>query len=53
MTREPGRFTAAELVARHRALPRVDGPELRAEADELFGTEDRLPIDDFRTAVAT
>jgi prevent-host-death family protein len=40
------RFSAAELVARHQGLPRVDGAQLRREADELFGTEDRVPADD-------
>lgn len=36
------RLTAEELVARHRLLPRVDHAELRREADEFFGSEDRL-----------
>jgi prevent-host-death family protein len=36
------RLTAEELVARHRALPRVDGDDLRREADRLLGSEDRL-----------
>lgn len=36
------RFTAAELVARHRALPHVDHGKMRYEADEFFGTEDRV-----------
>jgi hypothetical protein len=40
------RLTAAELVARHRGLPQVNRARLRAEADELFGTEDRIPVDD-------
>ncbi|HEY1967997.1 MAG TPA: type II toxin-antitoxin system prevent-host-death family antitoxin [Pseudonocardia sp.] len=36
------RRTAEELVARHRALPRVDHARLRRDADEFFGTEDRM-----------
>ena len=36
------RFTAAELVERHRQLPRIDHALVRQEADELFGTEDRV-----------
>jgi antitoxin (DNA-binding transcriptional repressor) of toxin-antitoxin stability system len=36
------RLTAAELVARHRRLPHVDHDRMRAEADEFFGTEDRV-----------
>ncbi|WP_153413846.1 type II toxin-antitoxin system Phd/YefM family antitoxin [Nocardia macrotermitis] len=40
------RFTAEELVERHRALPRVEYAELRRDADEFFGTEDRLGDDD-------
>lgn len=39
------RFTAEELVERHKRLPRVDAAALRREADELFG-EDRLGDDD-------
>ena len=39
------RFTAEELVERHKRLPRVDAAELRREADEFFG-EDRLSDDD-------
>ena len=39
------RFTAAELVERHKRLPRVDAAEMRREADEFFG-EDRLNDDD-------
>lgn len=39
------RFTAAELVERHKRLPRVDAGEMRREADEFFG-EDRLSDDD-------
>ena len=40
------RLTAEELVARHRLLPRVDYSRMRAEADEFFGTEDRLGEND-------
>lgn len=40
------RLTAAELVARHRKLPRVDPVRLRQEADEFFGGEDRVGDDD-------
>jgi prevent-host-death family protein len=36
------RFTAEELVARHRRLPRADYTAMRREADEFFGTEDRV-----------
>ncbi|MBG0815229.1 type II toxin-antitoxin system Phd/YefM family antitoxin [Planomonospora sp. ID82291] len=36
------RLTAEELVARHRKLPRVDYARMRQEADEFFGTEDRV-----------
>ena len=39
------RLSAEELVARHRKLPRVDHDQLRREADELFGTEDRVGDD--------
>ncbi|AVH21102.1 type II toxin-antitoxin system prevent-host-death family antitoxin [Nocardia cyriacigeorgica] len=40
------RMTAHELVARHRHLPRVDYEAMRREADEFFGTEDRVGDDD-------
>lgn len=40
------RLTSEELVERHRKLPRVDHDQLRREADEFFGTEDRLGGDD-------
>jgi prevent-host-death family protein len=40
------RLTAEELVARHRRLPRVDYARMRAEADEFFGTEDRIGDED-------
>lgn len=36
------RPTAEELVARHRGLPYVNHAHLRQEADEFFGTEDRI-----------
>ncbi|MEV0159490.1 type II toxin-antitoxin system Phd/YefM family antitoxin [Nonomuraea fuscirosea] len=39
-------LTAEELVAKHRLLPRVDYAEMRREADEFFGTEDRVDDDD-------
>jgi prevent-host-death family protein len=40
------RLSAEELVARHRRLPRVDFAQMRQEADEFFGTEDRVGDDD-------
>ena len=40
------RLTAEELVERHRRLPRVDHVRMRQEADEFFGTEERLGDDD-------
>jgi prevent-host-death family protein len=40
------RLTAAELVERHRKLPRVDHARMRQEADAYFGTEDRVGDDD-------
>jgi prevent-host-death family protein len=40
------RLTAEELVERHRRLPRVDHARMRQEADEFFGTEDRIGDDD-------
>ena len=36
------RLSADELVERHRRLPRVDHHRMRREADEFFGTEDRV-----------
>jgi prevent-host-death family protein len=42
------RLTADELVKRHRMLPRVDHAQMRQEADEFFGTEDRVGDDDVR-----
>lgn len=43
------RLRAAELVARHRDLPRVDHARMRAEADEFFGGEDRVGDDEIWT----
>lgn len=40
------RLSAEELVARHRRLPRVDHARMRREADEFFGTDDRIGDDD-------
>jgi prevent-host-death family protein len=40
------RLSAAELVERHRKLPKVDYAGMRQEADEFFGTEDRVDDDD-------
>lgn len=40
------RLSAEELVARHRKLPRVDYAFMRREADEFFGTEERVGDDD-------
>lgn len=42
------RLTAEELVERHRRLPRVDHTRMRQEADEVFGTEDRIDDEDRR-----
>ncbi|MDA2813319.1 PhdYeFM domain-containing protein [Nocardiopsis sp. RSe5-2] len=39
------RITAADLVASHRDLPPIDYAQMRREADEFFGTEDRLGDD--------
>ncbi|WP_432147287.1 type II toxin-antitoxin system prevent-host-death family antitoxin [Streptomyces sp. bgisy029] len=38
-------LSAEELVTRHRRLPRVGGALLRREADEFFGTEERVGPD--------
>ncbi|SDX23542.1 Antitoxin component of toxin-antitoxin stability system, DNA-binding transcriptional repressor [Amycolatopsis xylanica] len=35
-------LTSEELCAKHRKLPRVDAELLRQEADEFFGSEDRI-----------
>jgi antitoxin (DNA-binding transcriptional repressor) of toxin-antitoxin stability system len=40
------RLSAEELVARHRRLPRADHARMRREADEFFGTDDRIGDDD-------
>ncbi|WP_280444659.1 type II toxin-antitoxin system Phd/YefM family antitoxin [Nocardia brasiliensis] len=40
------RLTAEELVEKHRKLPRLNYAEIRKEADEFFGTEDRIGDDD-------
>jgi prevent-host-death family protein len=40
------RLSAEELVARHRGLPRVDPAQMRREADDFFGAEDRTGDDD-------
>ncbi|MEU4803082.1 type II toxin-antitoxin system Phd/YefM family antitoxin [Actinosynnema sp. NPDC023587] len=40
------RWTADELVARHRRLPPVDHGRMRREADDHFGGEDRVGGDD-------
>lgn len=42
------RLTAEELVERHRRLPRVDHIRMRQEADEFFGTDDRIDDEDRR-----
>ncbi|WP_410584097.1 type II toxin-antitoxin system Phd/YefM family antitoxin [Amycolatopsis sp. lyj-108] len=39
------RFTVAELVERHRRSPQVDVGRMHEEADEFFGTEDRVGAD--------
>jgi prevent-host-death family protein len=36
------RLGSAELVALHRTLPRVDYAVMRGEADEFFGSDDRV-----------
>ena len=36
------RMTADELIERHRRLPPVDHARMRDEADEFFGTDDRV-----------
>lgn len=40
------RLSAEELVERHRKLPKVDYAEMRREADEFLGTEDRIDQND-------
>ncbi|MFH9075147.1 type II toxin-antitoxin system Phd/YefM family antitoxin [Streptomyces alboflavus] len=39
-------LSAEELVARARKLPRVDHRQMRSEADEFFGGEDRVGDED-------
>jgi prevent-host-death family protein len=39
------RLSTAELVAKYRRLPRVDYAGMRREADEFFGSEDRIDDD--------
>lgn len=39
------RLGAEELVERHQRLPRVDYLLMRQEADDFFGTEDRVGDD--------
>lgn len=39
------RLSADELVAKHRKLPRVDYAQMRDEADEFFGSEERAEDD--------
>ncbi|GAB3835229.1 type II toxin-antitoxin system Phd/YefM family antitoxin [Kribbella italica] len=38
--------TTEELMAQARLLPRIDAAAMRQEADEFFGTEDRIVGDD-------
>ncbi|AGM07691.1 type II toxin-antitoxin system Phd/YefM family antitoxin [Amycolatopsis keratiniphila] len=40
------RLTAEELVQKHRGLPAVAAAQMRQEADEFFGTEDRVDSGD-------
>jgi prevent-host-death family protein len=40
------RLTAEELVAKHRRLPHVDHALMRQEADEFFGSEERVGDED-------
>lgn len=40
------RLTAEELVQRHRRTPPVDHARMRAEADEFFGSAERVDEDD-------
>ncbi|WP_028647707.1 hypothetical protein [Nocardiopsis sp. CNT312] len=42
----PRRRGTRELIERHRRLPRVDHPEMRAEADAFFGGTDRVSGED-------
>ncbi|WBQ07654.1 type II toxin-antitoxin system Phd/YefM family antitoxin [Kribbella sp. CA-293567] len=45
LSRRRPRPTAEELIAQHRRLPRVDAAQLRRDADEFFGGEDRIGDD--------
>ncbi|WP_432938732.1 type II toxin-antitoxin system Phd/YefM family antitoxin [Kribbella sp. CA-253562] len=38
--------TTEELMFQARLLPRIDAAAMRQEADEFFGTEDRIEHDD-------
>ncbi len=38
--------TTEELMSQARLLPRIDAAAMRQEADEFFGTEDRIGDDD-------
>lgn len=40
------KLSAQELVERYRRLPRVDHADMRDEADEFFGDEDRIGEDE-------
>jgi prevent-host-death family protein len=40
------RLSAEELVERHRRLPRVDHDRMRRDADEFFGSDDRVGDED-------
>lgn len=40
------RPTAEELVERHRRLPKVDYDRMRQDADEFFGSADRVGDED-------
>lgn len=40
------RLSAEELVERHKKLPKVDYVRMRQEADDFFGTEERVDQDD-------
>ena len=40
------RLTAEELVERHRRLPKVDYDRMRQDADEFFGSADRVGDED-------
>ncbi|WP_433006514.1 type II toxin-antitoxin system Phd/YefM family antitoxin [Kribbella sp. CA-294648] len=46
------RPTAEELIAQHRRLPRMDYAQLRQDADEFFGDEDRIGDDSTGTSGA-